>query len=128
MSLENKWSTKLTGSILFEGRDTATMPDNGDNIPANEAILIVYTRNEKLYRLLKQWAYKTNCTLLYNPDNYILEAEQNFFAIVIDSDLITTCSIPKKITERLIPSELPHNLIEKILHGLKPVASGKTDT
>ncbi len=92
------------------------MPDD----KKDKNILILHSNNDQLFHKLAQWAYQTDSVILYNPSNTDFDGLGNLFAIVIDTDLIETTSIPNTISERVIPSELNYNLIERILDGLKP--------
>jgi hypothetical protein len=83
-------------------------------------ILIICTKKQHLVRLLNQWALKTGSATLLNPKNCAYDEVQKYFAIVVDSDIIDSLSIPEKICERMIPSDLDPELIVNILNGLKP--------
>jgi len=120
MSLENKWRYKHDNPPDLRSITNAGSSSKNEHLNVENDILIVLTNNKNLCQQLQQWANKTNSTIVYNPENNILETEQKFFAIVVDSDLINLWSIPKNLSERLIPAELQFSLIEKILQDLKP--------
>jgi hypothetical protein len=91
-----------------------------DELPANKDVLVLYTRDHDLLQRLKHWAYRTDSTILYNPDNADLSGVGNLFAMVADGGSIEGMEIPERISERVLPADLKYELIETILDDLKP--------
>jgi hypothetical protein len=127
MPFKNNGGEELFDELQYIDGFRESEEEKTANPPENKDILIICTKNQNLLRRLTQWAVKTDSFMLVNPKNCAYDEVKRFIAIVIDSELINNLSIPERVSERLIPSDLDPDLIVNILNGLKPgVAATRT--
>ena len=98
------------GFELVATRDVETLPEGKD-------VVLLQTRDEQLFKRLKRWARRHNAVVLYDPEGDCQELE--LLAVVMDSEMVGSVSIPPMPAERFINSGLRFELIERTLTELQ---------
>ncbi|MCP4549773.1 MAG: hypothetical protein GY835_25235 [bacterium] len=107
----------LFGEFLLEHGFEMVATRELSDLPKDKDVVLLHTSNKNLFKRLKRWARRNEAMILYDPEGDCRGLD--LLAVVIDSELVGSVTIPPTPTERFINSGLSYELIERTLTELQ---------